>query len=832
MNDEGNPRLRLARDFVRDTDCHLFLTGRAGTGKTTFLHHIKKDCAKRMVVTAPTGVAAINAGGVTLHSFFQLPFGPILPGGEALANQRFNRDKINLVKCLDLLVIDEISMVRADLLDGVDAVLRRLRRNPQPFGGVQLLLIGDLQQLAPVARDEEWRLLGDVYETPYFFSSRALRETELLTVELERIYRQRDGHFIELLNRVRDNRLDQASLEELNRRHVEGFVDDGQGYIHLCTHNSRAEAINAARLAALPERLHRFAAEIEGDFPDYAFPTDASLELKVDAQVMFVRNDPSPDKRFFNGKIGKVTAVVGKTVLVRCPDDEDEIEVEPATWDNIQYALDEGGEEIREKKVGAFTQYPLKPAWAITIHKSQGLTFDRAIVDAEAAFAYGQVYVALSRCRSLEGLVLSTRLAPRAIRTDPQVLRFIERARASAPDEGKLQRARIGYQQRLLLQCFDFETLRRQLARLVDVVERHDGLLQLHGCGDLRLLLRQTSDEVVSVGANFRRQLQGLFAEDELPAGNVLIAERLAKAAAYFGDKLAAGLGGVVGQLQAETDNKELRKQVKQLLQGLREETAAKVAAVALCAGGFSAARYLRAISTARLDSGPRRDNSPRPLYAESDIDHPQLYEELQRWRTQTAARAGLPPYQIIHRKTLVQLAVHLPDSLAVLQKIKGIGQRTAEKYGDELVALVAAYRDMHGVGEVALPAPAADEAGQQSGGKKEKLPSHLVSLRFFEEGLDAAQIAARRGVSVTTIESHLAQCVASGATPIERLLPPPRLAELTGLVAPHAGKPLGELKRELGERAAWGELKLLLAECRRQAAASENHGEGAAQSR
>lgn len=829
MNDEGNPRLRLARDFVRDTDCHLFLTGRAGTGKTTFLHHIKKECAKRMVVTAPTGVAAINAGGVTLHSFFQLPFGPILPGGEALANQRFNRDKINLVKCLDLLVIDEISMVRADLLDGVDTVLRRMRRSTQPFGGVQLLLIGDLQQLAPVARDEEWRLLGDVYETPYFFSSRALRETELLTVELERIYRQSDGHFIALLNQVRDNRLDQASLEELNRRHVEGFVDDGQGYIHLCTHNNRAEAINAARLAALPARLHRFAAEIEGDFPDYAFPTAASLELKVDAQVMFVRNDPSPDKRFFNGRIGKVTDIVGKTVIVRCPDDEEEIEVEPATWDNIQYALDEAGEEIREKKVGAFTQYPLKAAWAITIHKSQGLTFDRAIVDAEAAFAYGQVYVALSRCRSLEGLVLSTRLSPRAIRTDPQVLRFIERARASAPDEGKLQLARIRYQQRLLLECFDFEKLRRQLARLVDVVERHDGLLTLHGCGDLRLLLRQTSDEVVSVGGNFRRQLQGLFPEDELPAGNVLIAERLAKAAAYFGDKLAAGLGGVVGQLQAETDNKELRKQVKQLLQGLREETAAKVAAVALCAGGFSAARYLRAISTARVDGGPRRDSATQTLYVESDIDHPQLYAELQRWRDQTAARAGLPPYQIIHRKTLVQLAVHLPDSLARLKKIKGIGQRTAEKYGDELVALVAAYRDRHGVGEVALPRPATDDADQAAPGKTEKLPSHLVSLRLLEEGLDAAQIAARRGVSLTTVEGHLAQCVLCGAAQIKRLLPPPRLEELTGLVAPHAGKTLGELKRELGDRAAWGELKLLLAERRRQAAASEDHGEGAA---
>jgi hypothetical protein len=511
MNGESNPQLRLAGDFLRDTDCHLFLTGRAGTGKTTFLHHIKKENPKRMVVTAPTGVAAINAGGVTLHSFFQLPFGPILPGGEALGRQKFNRDKINLIKCLDLLVIDEISMVRADLLDGVDTVLRRLRRNAQPFGGVQLLLIGDLQQLAPVAKEEEWRLLRDVYETPYFFSSKALGGTELVVVELQHIYRQSDRRFIELLNQVRDNRLDAASLAELNRRYDKDFVDAGLGYIHLCTHNARAEAINAARLAALPQRLHRFAAEIEGDFPEFAFPTAASLELKVEAQVMFVRNDPSPEKRFFNGKIGKVSGIVGKTVIVRCPGDDEEIEVEPATWDNVEYALDEASQEIREKKVGAFTQHPLKAAWAITIHKSQGLTFDRAIVDAEAAFAFGQVYVALSRCRSLEGLVLSTPLAPRAIKTDPLVRRFIDRTRDGAPDEVTLHRARVRYQQRLLLECFTFEKLQRLLARLVDFSERHASLVHLHGGGDLRQQLRQISDEVATVGANFRRQLQGLF---------------------------------------------------------------------------------------------------------------------------------------------------------------------------------------------------------------------------------------------------------------------------------------------------------------------------------
>lgn len=819
MTNESNPQLQLARDFVRDTDCHLFLTGRAGTGKTTFLHQLKEESPKRMAVTAPTGVAAINAGGVTLHSFFQLPFGPILPGGEALGRQKFNREKINLINCLDLLVIDEISMVRADLLDGVDTVLRRVRRNPQPFGGVQLLLIGDLQQLAPVARDEEWRLLREVYQTPYFFSSRALAETELVVVELQRIYRQSDRHFIELLNRVRDNRLDADSLAELNRRHRHDIVDDGTGYIHLCTHNHRAESINSTRLAALPQRLHRFAAEIEGVFPEQAFPTAQSLELKSEAQVMFVRNDPSPDKRFFNGKIGKITSIVGKTVFVRCPGDDEEIEVEPATWENIEYALDEATQEIREKKVGAFTQYPLKPAWAITIHKSQGLTFDRAIVDAEAAFAYGQVYVALSRCRSLEGLVLSSPLVARAIKSDPLVQRFIEGTREHAPDEAVLDRARIRYQQRLLLECFDFEKLRRRLARLVDFCGRHASLVQLQGAGDLQPLLRQTSDEVVTVGANFQRQLQGLFPPAQLPADSPLVAERLGKAAAYFREKLGGGLGALVETLQIETDNKELRKQAKELIKGLREETLAKLAAIEVCGSGFSASAYLRALSAAKL-AGPGRQEKPkRPQYSESDISHPELFTRLREWRGEVARKTNLPAYQVLHQKTLVEIAIHLPDSMAELQKIKGIGKRTAEKYGPELLALVEAYREERGITTVELP-PASDTDGEDNKGreKKEKIATRLLSLRLFEEGLAVAEIAERRGFAVSTIETHLAECVALGEMAIERLLAPQRLAELTALLAPHAEKFPGEIKREIGEAASWGEVKLFMAHVKRQA--------------
>ena len=271
----ANPELQLADEFVRDTGCNIFLTGKAGTGKTTFLHNLKKKSPKRMIVTAPTGVAAINAGGVTLHSFFQMPFGPFVPGSETTARHRFSKEKINIIKSLDLLVIDEISMVRADLLDGVDAVLRRYRRSSLPFGGVQLLLIGDLHQLSPVVKDADWRILQQYYDSPYFFSSNTLRQTELITIELQHIYRQEDDHFIGLLNRVRDNNLDQETLSSLNTRHLPGFADADQkaeGYITLCTHNSNADAINASRLQKLAQKTHRFDAEIEGEFPGTFLP--------------------------------------------------------------------------------------------------------------------------------------------------------------------------------------------------------------------------------------------------------------------------------------------------------------------------------------------------------------------------------------------------------------------------------------------------------------------------------------------------------------------------------------------------------------------------------
>ncbi len=826
-----NPELQLADEFVRDTGCNIYLTGKAGTGKTTFLHNLKQNSPKRMIVTAPTGVAAINAGGVTLHSFFQMPFGPFVPGSETTIRHRFSKEKIHIIKSLDLLVIDEISMVRADLLDGVDTVLRRYRRGSQPFGGVQLLLIGDLLQLSPVVKDADRHILEQYYDSPYFFSSNALRQTELITIELQHIYRQEDDHFIKLLNRVRDNNLDSETLSSINARHLPGFDGNEQraeGFITLCTHNRNADAINAARLQKLAQKNHHFNAIIDGEFPEHSFPTALTLELKPEAQVMFMRNDSSNEKRFFNGKIGRITRISGAKIWIQCPDDTEEIMVEPATWENIAYSLNPDTLEITENKIGTFIQYPLKLAWAITIHKSQGLTFDRAIIDAQAAFAHGQVYVALSRCRTLDGLVLSSPLSPRGVKTDDTVLRFVAQAGENRPTARQLTKAKIQYQQRMLLECFDFKELQVLLSRLLFLVDRNIELVVILGVGDLHALRHQTVNQICTVGANFQRQLQGLFTENVFPTDDPAVLERIKKASAYFEEKIATGIGASIEMLAIESDNKELGKKTKKLCSLLQEETAVKLAAVKCCADGFSAARYLQAISTAAIKTTagkePVRLVKTALTYSEADIDHPELFTILREWRAAKAKDEGVPHFQILHQKTLIQIVVNLPDSPATLMQIKGIGKKLAERYGEELVAMVADYRQKNNIVEVILPQiaeaaieePKRQEEPQQA--KTPKIDTKKLSFELFEQGLTPAQIAAQRELVISTIERHLAHFVARGELALDRLVPAEKHLAIEEKLQQMPDKKLGEIKQALGEGYSYGEITLVQAHLRHQA--------------
>ena len=541
---ETNKELELARKLIEQTGTHLFLTGKAGTGKTTFLHTLKKNSPKRMVVLAPTGIAAINAGGMTIHSFFQLPFAPFVPGaafGDQKAKYRFqfNQEKRKIMRSIDLLVIDEISMVRADLLDAIDDVLRRFRNPYKPFGGVQLLLIGDVQQLPPVIKNEDWQLLSPYYDSPYFFSSHALRQSTYCTIELQTVYRQKDREFLDLLNAVRENRCDTRVLDCLNRRYRPD-ADSGEmeGYIRLTTHNQQARQINAQRLEAIESESICFQASITGTFPEYSYPTDVELELKEGAQVMFIKNDTSGRHRYANGTIGKITRLDEDDIRVRIEETGTEVEVKPEEWTNAKYRLDKDTKEIVEDIEGTFTQYPLKLAWAITVHKSQGLTFEHAVIDVSSAFAHGQTYVALSRCRSLEGLVLSEPVPPSAIINDRLVKNFTSRLQQYIPDSEQCKAMKQNYIIALLDDLFDFIPLRQAIERMerLMTINFPDKCAQL--IADYQAENERMRTELADVAQRFHNQYRSLTLQSEKPESDTQLQERINRATAYFEEKM------------------------------------------------------------------------------------------------------------------------------------------------------------------------------------------------------------------------------------------------------------------------------------------------------
>jgi hypothetical protein len=444
--DNNNLQFQLAVRFVNQTNRHLFLTGNAGTGKTTFLKYIRDNCFKKLAIVAPTGVAAINAGAVTIHSFFQLPFGAFIPaqgaqtGGEfpehtsprfihqetLLKNIRFNADKRTLLQELELLIIDEVSMVRADTMDAVDTILRHFRQQPLfPFGGVQILYIGDLFQLPPVVPNEEWDWLKLHYKSPFFFDAWAIQQAPPLCLELRKIYRQNDPAFINILNHVRNNRMTTEDMQRLHEHYKPGFQPAaGENYITLTSHNFQADQINQTELNKLSGKLHQFEAEITGQFSEKSFPAEKTLDLKEGSQIMFIKNDKGEVRRFFNGKIATIKKISGEKITVNFPGRKDDLVLEKEIWKNIRFNYNKEKNSIEEEELGSFSQYPVRLAWAITIHKSQGLTFEKAIIDAGASFAAGQVYVALSRLTSLEGLVLLSRIHPGCIDTDDRVIAF------------------------------------------------------------------------------------------------------------------------------------------------------------------------------------------------------------------------------------------------------------------------------------------------------------------------------------------------------------------------------------------------------------------------
>ncbi|HRI59210.1 MAG TPA: AAA family ATPase, partial [Saprospiraceae bacterium] len=810
MSFQSNPQLELAFDYVRNTHKNIFLTGKAGTGKTTFLHKIKQESPKRMVVVAPTGVAAINAGGMTIHSFFQLPFGPFLPGNaqEAARQRRFSGEKIRLIQSLDLVVIDEISMVRADVLDAIDDVLRRYRDFYKPFGGVQLLMIGDLHQLPPVVKDEEWNLLRDHYQTAYFFGSHALRNTDPVSIELKHIFRQSDTTFIDLLNKVRDNKIDDSVLATLNSRYVANFQPTvEEPYITLTAHNASAQEINAEKLTGIAQPLQTFKATIQGDFPAYAYPADEVLECKKDAQVMFVKNDMAREKRYYNGKIGKITGFRDGTIYVRCPGDDDEIEVIPAEWTNVKYSLNEQTKEVSEEVVGTFTQYPLKLAWAITIHKSQGLTFERAIIDAQAAFAHGQVYVALSRCKSFEGIVLRSRIAYSSVKTDLLVKDYTDEADKNAPDEAHLTRSKAEYQQSLVLELFDFSRLRKQFTKMNRLFLEHENTLHPEAGQQLKALETQAGEQVFAVADKFKPQIQYYFQQAALPEENQELQARIQKAGTYFEEKLGKDLLPAARNIQILTDNKTVRKAAMEALEGLQKELFIKNACFAGAQTGFTAARYLRAKADAELDFRMVK-NTHLPAFADPagvprNTPHPILYARLKKWREDLADAAGVELYEVLPTRSLLELVQFLPLNLTALKKIKGIGKGKSLQFGPDLIAIIQGYCTEH---HIQTTGQMTDLAAAALAEKAPKTDTKMLSFELFKAGKTIDEIAAERGFVRSTIEGHLAHFVGLGELEIFALLEREQVQEIEQFLIGHNTQSSAEAKAHFGEKYSYGQ--------------------------
>ncbi|MFD2147054.1 HRDC domain-containing protein [Mucilaginibacter antarcticus] len=655
-----NPVMELASDYLATTNTVVFLTGKAGTGKTTFLQNLRQTSKKKLAVVAPTGVAAINAGGMTIHSLFQLPFGPLIPNNNDKPEASYSDEKKALLGSLELLIIDEISMVRPDVLDQIDLILRNIKDNAHPFGGVQLLLIGDLSQLSPIIRDEEWTMLRSYYATPYFFSSVVLQKAAFVRIELDKVFRQKEQAFVDILNEVRNQTISEYSLALLNERYVPGFkptADDP--YITLTTHNAITQKINKEFIEALDGESIEFKATIKGEFPKDAYPTDTELILKVGAQVMFVKNDSSAEKRYYNGKIGTVTKLSPDTVTVQSGSLE--IDVQALEWSNVKYQLT--GEDINETNAGSFAQIPLKLAWSITIHKSQGLTFDKAIIDVSEAFAHGQAYVALSRCRSLTGMILRNPIKASNIIGDPAVTRFNAQAKLLQPDSDQLLQDRERYRLFLLTELFNFNGLEKRTKGFA-------------------YLLPDLQATVIDIAERSARQIVNYDSD------------RIKKAALYFHGKLTAMIGHLHLQLPSHIGNsKDTAAKADELinwllgrLQLLKHFTQGK----------FSTADYERLQSQKSNSSGFLKELNALPNEA--------LYEQILKWRDIRAGEDRIMPNMVLSEKTAAAIAEKLPATLKALGIIKGVGPQKAAQYGVDIIELIRAYQqDANGADQVSM---------------------------------------------------------------------------------------------------------------------------------
>ncbi|RNL56678.1 helicase [Pedobacter jejuensis] len=682
---------QLILDFLKSTNQSIFLTGKAGTGKTTLLRHIRAVTTKNYAVVAPTAVAAINAGGVTLHSFFQIPFGPLIPDnfGDGI---KYSSDKIKLLKCLELLIIDEISMVRADILDFIDAALRKVKSSQLPFGGVQVLMIGDLYQLSPIAHDA-WHILKAHYLSPYFFDSLVIRKHKLTTFQLDKVYRQSDPLFLEILNGVRENNLSDDLFTKLNERYFADLTSIKQEeYITLTTHNKLVTQINQEYLEKLDSDLHQFTAKITGDFPKDAYPVDEVLELKVGARVMFLKNDSSGKKLYYNGKAAVITEIRSDGVKVKFNDEETSLEVAREEWQNIKYNLNPTDNKINEVNTGSFSQYPFKLAWAITVHKSQGLTFDKAIVDVSSSFTHGQAYVALSRCRSLEGLVLKAPIAANNLITDEGVIKFTKDAVVSKPNAETLANASKDFEWTLISDLLDFTGINQNWLLLKkSSFGNNAGNDAFHKIVDKISIVLE--EEIVAIAHRFiKKELAGLSKTNGIKDEEEFI-ERLSKASKYFIPKLEMVLieADKFNELNVYIDDRT--EKILNRISDLINDLTLKLSLFKLPWNTFTIDDYTKTYHKASGKYEPvQTGRKPKIIIEPKAISNLPLFNELLKLRKIISEKRNVAEHNVLSEQALLSIADKLPKNTEQLAAIKGVGIGNAVEIGGEILKSVNGY--------------------------------------------------------------------------------------------------------------------------------------------
>ncbi|MCJ0742133.1 helix-turn-helix domain-containing protein [Pedobacter montanisoli] len=743
----------IAAKFINQTHRHVFLTGKAGTGKTTFLKEIIAKTHKKTIIVAPTGIAAINAGGVTIHSLFQLPFGTFIPriltenqfAGQHYHNPQtlvkhlgMNAVKRRMLLDLELLIIDEVSMLRADLLDAIDFVLRFVRRNNAGFGGVQLLFIGDLHQLPPVVKSTEWNLLSSCYSSAFFFDALALRNQPPVYIELEKIYRQDDNTFISLLNNLRNNKTNEADIALLEQYYKADFEPSlKDNYITLTTHNHKADGLNKSNLEKLKSKSFFYKAHIEGDFPENAFPAEGTLELKVGAQVMFIKNDPRGEQRFFNGKLAVVTHLSNSFIEVQPDGEAETLVLEQYSWKNIKYTTNKTTNEIEEDVIGTFTQFPLKLAWAITVHKSQGLTFDKAIIDIGDAFAPGQIYVALSRLRSLNGLVLTSLMGNRVIRADQNVTYFSRLKEQQGDLQTQIKKERGLYIRHILINSFDFTHLDiYTYEHAFSYSKDEKRSVKQHYAKWAEQL--QTDIKALKVNADkFLKQIERIFATENTEQLNIL-SERIEAATQYFNPLLQQYSRSVFDTIEEIKQQKQTKTYHRELL----------------------------------------------------DLEA-MIYEQYKR-----IAKAGL----------LLRAAV---NNIELDKEAFASLNENPEREAQILRAYTLA-NDEELTEETYFSKPKKVKKAQKV--KEPKEDTKAITLRLFKEGKTPTEIAQERKMAKATIEGHLAYFVAQQIINAKEVIAPKKLEEILHVIREHKTIKLGELKEILPKNIDYAEIKIGIA--------------------